>query len=178
MDFDNKEIKLHFERFRNTFGQAAQRRIMGTVGAKLGEKGMSYATEYPEPSGKPLPKFYTRTSVAGRPTRPYLSKFKSDKQAYYVIFILGKEGKIPYRRSGGLGGSMTSKVENVMPTAVDVVVGTNKDYAPYVIGKDKQSHYHAGNWMTLEENISSHSKELSTYAFAVFVTEVEGSLKP
>jgi len=72
--------------------------IMEFTGRAVGVAAESFVSEYPEATGNPLPKYYTRINVKGE---SYQSKFKSLKQQRYVM-ALGARGGIPTRRTGRL----------------------------------------------------------------------------
>ncbi len=55
-----------------------------------------------------------------------------------------------YRRTGTLVKSLTYEVRQSGPNT-DVVYGTNRAYAQYVIDRDRQAQYHQGNWKTLQQ---------------------------
>lgn len=55
-----------------------------------------------------------------------------------------------YRRTGTLIKSLTYEVRQSGPNT-DVVYGTNRDYAQYVIDRNRQAQYHRGNWKTLQQ---------------------------
>ncbi len=63
----------------------------------------------------------------------------------------------PYRRTGQLGGSITTEVRPLGGKSYVGVIGTNKVYAPFVIsteavgGRGPQAQYHKGVWYTLQE---------------------------
>lgn len=124
------------------------------AGRIAGVKAEEIAGGYPEPSGKPLEAFYDRTDANGR---AYKSKFKSFRQQRKV-FALIKQGKVPYRRTGRLGASMTSAAY-IIDTDVVIQVGTNDPKAPFVIGR-QQSHYHIGVWPVLQTQIDAHADEI------------------
>ena len=119
--------------------------VLYAVGAKVGVAAESVVSDYPAPSGKPLAEYYTRTSK--RTGKTFKSKFKSAAQQGYVFHLL-RAGKLPYRRSGQLGRSITSKVVEATASSVSVAVGTNLSYAKYVIGtpSEGQNAYFAGVW--------------------------------
>ncbi len=137
--------------------------VLYAVGAKVGVAAESVVSDYPPPSGKPLDEYYTRTSKDGK--RRFKSKFKSAAQQGYVFHLL-RAGKIPYRRTGLLGRSITSKVVEATATSVSVAIGTNDKKAKYVIGtpSEGQSHYHQGTWTPLQVNIDTHTKVLADAA--------------
>lgn len=55
-----------------------------------------------------------------------------------------------YRRTGTLVKSLTYEVRQRWPDT-DVVYGTNRAYARYVIDQRDQARYHKGNWKTLQQ---------------------------
>lgn len=137
-------------RFGQLFGGAALTPIMFKAGTVAGVAAESVVSPYPQASGKPLALFYTRRRADGS---TYLSKFKTMKQQAKVM-SLAKQGKIPYKRTGTLGRSITSEAQNATANGVDVVIGTNRKYAPYVIGSPPmQSHYHMGTWTPLADDM-------------------------
>jgi hypothetical protein len=54
-----------------------------------------------------------------------------------------------YVRTGTLVKSLTYEVRQ-SGQVTDVIYGTNRDYAVYVIDRDRQAAYHKGNWKTLQ----------------------------
>jgi hypothetical protein len=177
MLIDLTELHAYHAKFKSVFSGQQRTEILTIVGKRIGVAAESVVSDYPEPSGKKLEKFYIRTEAFGRPTRPYKSKFKSSKQAYYVVKILGEKGKIPYSRSGTLGKSITGKVVEVTPSSVVVAIGTNLKYAPYVIGDDgAQSNYHKGTWQTLSEDMKKGAAKIAKVAQSAYVAEIERRL--
>jgi hypothetical protein len=147
------------EKASKIFSAETRKRLLAAAGKRMGAAAESVIPDYPEPSVNPLEKFYTRTTAFGKPTKPYQSKFKSDKQAYYVLFVLSKEGKIPYQRTGLLGRSITSAISNLTGESVTVTIGTAVKSAPLVIGDDdQQSHYHKGHWWQLHAVMDENSE--------------------
>lgn len=145
----SRQNDLH--RVRELFGTGVVAVILRDSGAAAGVAAESVVSDYPKVTGNKLAVYYTRQRKDGS---TYLSKFKSQKQQYYVVKVLGEAGKIPHRRTGTLGKSITSSVEQVNADEVLTKVGTNKRYAPFVIGLPPvQSHYHQGNWTPLETNL-------------------------
>lgn len=61
-----------------------------------------------------------------------------------------------YKRTGTLAKSLAYEIEQT-PNETQVIYGTKKAYAKYVIGKDDQSKYHAGNWPILETLAQQHA---------------------
>ena len=134
----------------------------------VGVKAESVVSDYPAPSRKPLPYFYTRTRKDGS---TYRSKFKSAKQQGFVM-VLAASGKIPYRRTGTLGRSITSRVRSVTPSDASVSVGSNKSYAPYVLDREKQSHYHKGTWTPLQIDVERNMSGIADTAQRVYSAEI------
>lgn len=140
--------------------------VMEFTGRAVGVAAEGYVSEYPEPSGKPLPKIYDRVDAKGR---AYKSKFKSIKQQRFVFSLIARGG-VPYRRTGLLGRSITSDIRELSPSSVTVAVGTDDPKAKYVIGTpdEGQSHYHMGTWTPLQTDLDNHAAELAAVANAAF----------
>lgn len=146
-------------RFEAAFGTSALEQALLRSAQAAGVTAEGAVSEYPRASGKPLAVYYTRTSADGK---TYKSKFKSLKQQRYVM-ALAADGKIPYRRTGTLGRSITSTAAASGRTAA-VRVGTNRTYAKYVIGDAPapQSHYHQGTWTPLSEDLLKARPDIVT----------------
>lgn len=142
---------------------------MEAAGRAAGVAAESVISPYPVASGKPLAVFYDRISIVDG--RAFKSKFKSLKQQRYVL-ALAARGLIPTRRTGTLGRSITSDIENASPGGVTVKVGTNKGYAPYVIDKYSQSHYHKGTWWTLDDEIERGMPVITKAAQTAFFKRI------
>lgn len=156
--------------------------------------GASSQTPYPPQTHNPLPLYYDRmtlpvyktktvngkrvkTSEIARPPQPFKSKFKSLRQQRYVMALMAK-GQIPYRRTGTLGKSFTHSQPIVLsPGLVQVSVGTNVIYAPFVVGVGTQSHYHQGNWPTVETALASHAHDLEVVAVTAIIYDIKRRLK-
>src|SRR5690348_6442772 len=153
-----------FDRMINGLSDDSLENILEVTGRAVGVAAEGVVSEYPEPSGKPLERFYDRVDSKGR---AYKSKFKSIKQQRYVMALVNRGG-VPYRRTGQLGKSITSDIRDLSPTSVTVVVGTNDTKAKYVIGtpEEGQSHYHQGNWTPLQTDINNNRARLSAVAQA------------
>ncbi len=150
-------------------------KMLYSVGDSVGTLAESFAKEYPEsPNGRPLVAYYIRVDKNGK---SYFSKFKSPQQQRYVLWLAGK-GRIPYKRGGTLGKSVTHDVV-VESGGVVVRVGTNLAYAPKVIGPPTvQSHYHLQTgWKSLEQEIDSHQDEIDQLIVAKLSGYVDGFLK-
>ncbi|GIV50498.1 MAG: hypothetical protein KatS3mg038_1019 [Candidatus Kapaibacterium sp.] len=110
------------------------------------------------------------------PGATYQSKFKTRRQQGFVMAQIrrikgskkkGRKGKrkgsapnsnvkftFPYRRTGTLGRSLTYSVDVLGGAkAVIVRVGSNVEYAKYVIRRDTQAPYHQGVWTPLEDDL-------------------------
>lgn len=151
------------------FGGAVLTPIMLKSGQVAGVAAESFVSPYPQASGKPLAKFYTRTRRDGS---TYKSKFKSMKQQRFVMG-LAAQGKIPYKRTGTLGRSITSEAQNATANSVDVVIGSNRKHAPFVIGQPPiQSHYHMGTWTPLETDITRNVSKIADAFGRAALTEI------
>lgn len=142
---------------------------MEAAGRAAGVAAESVIPDYPVASGKPLAVFYDRISIVDG--RAFKSKFSSLKQQRYVLSLAAR-GMIPYRRTGTLGRSITSDIENASPGGVTVKVGTNKSYAPYVISKYSQSKYHAGTWWVLDDEIERGMPIITKAAQVAFIKRI------
>lgn len=143
------------------------------AGRRVGVKAEELVSPYPPVSGKALPLFYTR--YRAKTGQPYQSKFKSLKQQHKVMALV-KQGKVPYKRTGTLGKSITSEARIDAPGIVMVRVGSNRAYAMYVIDAHFQSHYHLGNWTPIQEDIRRGLPELTQTAVNAVTKEVEKRL--
>lgn len=167
-----------FEQLATVFSPAVRQKILTAVGKRMGVAAESVVSQYPPQTRKPLEKVYTRTSVAGKKTRPWKSKYKSDKQQFYVTQVLAKNGSIPYRRTGTLGRSITSQVVQATPVSVSVAIGSAIPYAKYVIGAPPdQSKYHEGNWTPLVANIEANLSKINTVAQETLNDELAKALR-
>ncbi len=143
--------------------------LMAYVGRRMAAKMEEVVPEYPPQSNAPRPKIYQRRRKDGT---PYMSAFKSAKQQGKV-FLLIKQNKVPTRRTGTLGRSITTGVQ-ALPDSVTVEIGTNIKYAPYVIGdNDEQSSYHALNWWQLNHVIAVYMPEINAEAQKALTTGVQ-----
>ncbi len=170
LDADTDGVQNALSALQNKLGNIAMERAWmeaAQTGAAKAESGIS---PYPPVSGKPLPNLYPRqveakksyikmvqgTRVRVEPGETYMSKFKSKKAQGGFFYYLGKKDiRIPYRRTGTLGKSITSRVRRTA-NAVFIDVGTNVPYAPLVIGKERQAAYHRGNWTPLQDDIENN----------------------
>jgi len=103
------------------------------------------AARYPAPSRRPM-------------------RFVSDKQRRYVMMLVS-QGRVPYRRTGTLGRTLTSQVKSIGNDIIGTV-GTNIVYAPWVIGHESvggrgpQARYHRGTWKTLKMHLDAKRGEI------------------
>lgn len=144
------------------FGREGVGRILQQAGERAAVKAESIISPYPPASGKPLERVYVRERVNRKTgqTETYLSKFASLRQQKKVM-SLAAAGKIPYRRTGKLQQSMTARAKVVSVRRVEISVGSNRVYAPFVIGEPGiQSRYHAGNWTPLARDIDVNLKPI------------------
>jgi len=91
-----------------------------------------------------------------------------------VLYVQGRVPPYPpppptstYVQTGQLGRSITS-LQGEHPNALsrvgelggDIVgiVGTNLEYAPYVIDKERQAYMHKGRWYTLQDVVTKASE--------------------
>jgi hypothetical protein len=157
------------------FSVDTRKKILAEAGKRMGVKAESYVPEYPKASGKERPKIYTRDTVAGKKVTPFKTKFKSDKQAYYVLFVL--KG-IPYERTGLLGRSITSAISDLTGSSVTTRIGTAVRHAPLVIGNDEeQAAYHAGTWWQLNKEMTDNSDAIIAEGEDALKKGIERELK-
>jgi hypothetical protein len=128
--------------------------VLERVARKIGAAAEASVSAYPPPSGKPMPAVYDRIDAQGN---PYKSKFKRG------------EIRIPYRRTGRLGASITSDIEvKSADASASTFVGTNVAYAPYVIGTPGampgQAPYHTGTWTPLEDDLLRGQAKITSAA--------------
>ena len=161
-----------------------------------GAKAEEIAGEYPEPKREPVSKKYYRQYepradewtakqrryffwalregiIKWEPKAAYLSKYKAFKHQM-GFFNRVEEGDIdiPYRRTAALGDSLTS-IPFAGPDRVGFRIGSNRAYAPMVIGsEEEQAPYHRGHWTPLETAITDHIDEIA----AVFAAEFRNGL--
>lgn len=173
MQIDISQLTDYTARFTSVFSPQQQTQILAQVGKRVGAAAVRYAAEYPEPSGKKLPKIYQRVGKNGK---TFMSKFKTQKQQGYV-FALIAAGKVPYRRTGTLGKSITFSLASVSSSSVITEVGTNVPYAKRVIGEgDEQSNYHKGTWMTLPQRMNQNANKLRDVAVLSYKAEIDKRL--
>lgn len=143
-------FRQDFARMERAFSPATLTRIMTAGARKAAVAAESVVSPYPRPSRKSLPALYTRQRKSGT---TYKSKFKSLKQQRMVFHLLAL-GRIPYKRTGLLGRSITSDVARADAREAVIVIGSNAPHAPLVIGTPPvQAAYHRGNWRPLADDI-------------------------
>lgn len=154
------------------FTPAAADDILLTAGRAVGVVAEGLVSPYPPASGNALPLWYPRVrQFSDGTSETYLSKFKSLKQQRKVMMLV-KFGKVPYRRSGQLGRSILSAARVSGTGLVIVAVGSNLAYAPYVIDKIMQSHYHLGTWTPIQDDIEKGLTQLTDVAVNSIVKQV------
>jgi hypothetical protein len=165
---DLSEYVAKVAHIRDALSDSEMTDVMYAVGKKVGVAAEETAIVYPLQSGKPLPLFYTRKRPDGT---TYKSKFKNMRQQRKVMGLIAK-GKVPYRRTGLLGRTVTSDVLEATPNGATVGVGTNDQKAKYVVDADNQSFYHKGHWTTIQDNLANDQTRLQTVAGNTFVREI------
>lgn len=147
---------------KERLGTIAMQRAMVEAakrGAVVAEANIS---PYPPQTGNELPVQYDRVSEAKKkyktkegvvinPGGRFRSKFKNRKQQGKV-FILIRDGDVPYARTGTLGRSWTSRVDKI-PGGARIRIGNNVPYAPLVVDETEQATYHQDNWTPIQEDI-------------------------
>ena len=167
-DLDLSQVQPLLDNVRSLFTPAVADEILLNAGTKVGIAAEALASPYPPASGNPLPLFYTRQRKDGT---TYLSKFKSVAQQKLVMALVAK-GKVPYKRTGQLGRSILSKPRIAGDGVVIVAIGSNLAYAPYVIDKVMQSHYHMGTWTPIQDDIERGLPQLAAVAVKSIVNDV------
>lgn len=93
-----------------------------------------------------------------RPPKPRYSK-KTGKE-------LKPRKRKPYKRTGNLGASITSTAAQLAPLHWIATVGTNIEYAPYVVGMPDddpgQAWFHQGYWEPIEISLTAHINDIIT----------------
>lgn len=171
-DLDLSAVNPLLANVRSVFTPQTADAMLLNAGRKVGVKAEELASPYPQASGSPLPLYYTRTYESGpHKGEQYQSKFKSKAQQRLVMALIAK-GKVPYKRTGQLGRSILSKADPAGSGIVIVRVGSNLAYAPYVIDKVMQSHYHMGTWTPLQDDIQRGLPALAAVAVKSIVNDV------
>jgi hypothetical protein len=86
-----------------------------------------------------------------------------------LLYLLGQVPPYPapsptstYRRTGQLGRSITTRVEPGDDSIVGFI-GTNIEYAQYVIDKDEQAWMHKGRWWNLQDVVENNLDKVTEY---------------
>lgn len=189
------EIILHSERLDRVLAKACTlstalpwETLTEKAAYRAAERAVERKVEYPPYLRAPMPQLYTRTpqkrSHTWTPRQrrwffanlregniqlhagPYPSKFKAFKHQFGFFSRLTRgEIVLPYNRSGALGNSLTYRLHVQFPRA-GFVMGSNRDYAPKVIGDEtQQAPYHRGHWTPLAEQVRDNIAPISD-AFA------------
>lgn len=158
VDTDLRALYDELDRLQRFLTPDQLGRALEYAGARMGVRAERAFDEYPIASGAPLAAVYTRERADGT---TYQSKFKTARQQGYVM-RLAKQGRIPYRRTGQLGRSITSRVYvDTSGASVVVRVGSSDPKAPYVIGgPNQQSNYHAGTWPNLPQRLAEQFDDI------------------
>lgn len=158
LDLNISSINAFIDKLR-VLDQTTFNAIIQRIAERTGLKAEEIASVYPPAKKRKKPKLYMRFRPNGA---VYYSAFKNAKQAYFVMRLI-KEGKVPYRRTGRLGASVTSKVEQRGNVWI-ITVGTNVSYAPYVLDvpfpRGKQAAIHAYYWTPLAESIQKRQRTI------------------
>lgn len=169
MSFDTREIDLLADVFIGLLGRRDQQDVLGEVARAMAATMEGSVPEYPEPSGLPRPLAYTDDQ--GRP-----SKWASAKQRRYVMWLV-RSGKVPRRRTGLLGKSITTRVIVDVPRLeAGADIGTAVPHAPYVIDETRQALYHKETWWTLQPAMQAAAPEVFRAGVGAFVKAVRGRL--
>lgn len=108
------------QRLRIALSNEELRSLLQKTGEGIGVAALSVISDYPPPSGKPLPLIHTRIVTAVRPYvatdgsrrisgMTYRSKFKSAKQQGYVMALIAANK--PKARKGKTGGKAKSRAQ-------------------------------------------------------------------
>lgn len=168
-DLDLSEVQPLFATLSSVFSPGTSDQILLVAGLRVGAKAEELISPYPNASGKALPLYYTRERKDGT---EYRSKFKSMAQQRKVM-ALAKQGKIPGKRTGDLGKSILAGDPTLLsPGLVVVPIGSKLAYAPYVIDRLMQSHYHLGTWTPIQDDIERGMPELRQVAVKSVLKEI------
>lgn len=118
------------------------------------------------------------------PPSPGTFQFATARQRRWFFANLA-EGKIesPYRRSGDLGRSFSTQID-AGEDGLTGSLGTNKEYAPWVVGPDHpgesiggetmyQARVHEGRWWQFDEVMGQHLDEAERIFVETFFKEFE-----
>lgn len=164
MSSDFNPIRQAMRDIQTKCGKIALENALMEAAKKGAAKAESLVSPYPQASGKALPAIYQRIVEAKKPYKvngiqripgdTFMSKFPSLAASRGFFWHL-KNGDIgiPYRRTGTLGKSITSRVQRD-PNAILIYIGTKVPYAALVIGSQaEQAPYHRGTWTPLRADI-------------------------
>jgi len=170
MSYDDQALQALIGKFKGVLSAEGQRAILTEVGRAMGVAAEAAIPPYPPPRRAPYP-------------------FMSEKQRRFVrLSALYRAGKItrwggktppitfPYRRTGQLGQSITSAVEDASEQVVVVKVGTNRPGAGWVIG-DEQAQYHKGHWWQLRTVIEEARGDILAAGRSAFVKALRERLR-
>lgn len=117
--------------------------LLGFLAKSAGVTAEQYLVIYP-PQREPTPE------------KPRFSK-KTGKQ-------LKPRKRRRYKRTGVLGGSITSVAAQIAPLSWIATIGTNIEYAPYVVGLPTddpgQAWFHQGYWEPMATSLSNHINDI------------------
>lgn len=161
-DLDTAAVEPLFARTRALFSPAGGDDVLAYAGqgVAVALEGVVQDSLYPPASGHALPLYYERRRKDGT---TYRSKFKSLRQQRLVMALV-KAGKVPYKRTGQLGRSIIARVDVAEAGLVVIAIGTPLRYAPYVIDRLMQSHYHAGTWTPLQNTVDNAMPDMRRVA--------------
>lgn len=192
LQLDGTALNRTLAQVRNVLTGEELKGVLRAVGNAVGVTALASVSEYPAPSGKPLPLAYTRTVTAARPYytpsgvlrvpgAQYKSKFKTLKQQRFVLAsIRGAAGfkriSVPYRRTGALGRSIIYEIVALSTRLVVVSIGTNLSYARYVIDIDDQAPYFQNVWTPLQTDIAQALPAMQRAANVALVKAISNAL--
>lgn len=76
-----------------------------------------------------------------------------------------------YRRTGVGVQSLSYRIK-AMPDSATIHYGTNRAYMRYVIDRDRQAKYHAGNWTPLQDIVESAMEKATETFMETLTTEI------
>lgn len=156
---DSSQIQSEIAALRGMVDDELFNTIIGELTKLAGVSAEQYEIFYP-PQREPLPE------------KPRYSK-KTGKQ-------LKPRKRKRYKRTGVLGGSLTSDAEQEALGAWIAFVGTNVEYAPYVVGMPTddpgQAWFHQNYWNPLETQLTQHLPDIIAIIQARLTYIVQGLL--
>lgn len=166
---NDAEFYALFGRLVKVLTEQEGKALVLRIGDLIGNEATRLTRDnYPPAPGRPRDVVYPRKRKDGS---TYLSKWKTAKQQGYFFYALARGIiRVPYSRRGGagLGGSMTYSVAPNPGVSAVITVGTNKAYAPFVIGSPRQAgpytypaaqqtYYHQkSGWQPLITQLEAH----------------------